>query len=165
MTEAWKDIAGYEGRYQVSNAGRVKALSFMQRYLLRNGREAFRRTKERIVAVQRINSGYLVAHLHFDNRRRAHLVHRLVAEAFACKSANLEVNHRNGDKGDNRAENLEWLTRKANHLHAINIGLRKNAKPVRDPESGAEYPSVNAAARALRKSPRTIRSTFERAVR
>lgn len=46
MVEQWRDIPGYEGRYQVSDLGRVMARPFMQRYLLRNGEEAFRRTRD-----------------------------------------------------------------------------------------------------------------------
>ena len=85
MAEIWKDITGFEGRYQVSSYGRVKALSFMQRYLLRNGAEAFRKTRERIVATQAINSGYLIVHLHKDNKRTARgarKAHRTVRATF-----------------------------------------------------------------------------------
>ena len=91
MAEIWKDITGFGGRYQVSNYGRVKALSFMQRYLLRNGAEAFRKTKERIVATRAINSGYLIVHLHKDNKRTAargaRKAHRTVRATFIRSAA------------------------------------------------------------------------------
>lgn len=46
----WADVPGYEGRYVVSELGEVRAIPFFQRYLLRNGAEAWRRTKERVLA-------------------------------------------------------------------------------------------------------------------
>lgn len=125
--EQWKDVPGYEGRYQVSNLGRVKALSFMQRW-----RHGLRRTKERILAQQTINSGYRIVHLHLDGVRSAKTVHRLVAEAF-CPGFDtaLDVNHIDGDKQNNRAPNLEWLIRTANHDHAVSLGLNTMAARVR----------------------------------
>ena len=82
-------MAEITGRYQVSNYGRVKALSFMQRYLLRNGAEAFRKTKARIVATRAINSGYLIVHLHKDNTaaRGARKAHRTVRATFIRSAA------------------------------------------------------------------------------
>ena len=75
MREQWKDIPGFEGRYQVSDFGRVKSLPFMQRYLLRNGKEAFRRTKEKIRKPRPINSGYLA--------KAAHVCHNTVSATWA----------------------------------------------------------------------------------
>lgn len=121
--ELWKDIPGYEGRYQVSDLGRVKSLPFMQRYLLRTGQEAFRRTSERILATQPNNKGYLLVHLHLDNTRVAFTVHGLVARAFVpgCEDT---INHKDGVKANCAASNLEWATWSANHKHAWATGLR-----------------------------------------
>lgn len=127
--EQWQDIPGYEGRYQVSDLGRVKALPFRQRYLLKTGVEAYRLTKERIVAQQTQNSGYAIVHLHLDNKRRAFTVHRLVAQAFVAGD-NRTVNHLNGIKLDNRAVNLEWVSYTDNHLHAVKHKLNRQAIPV-----------------------------------
>lgn len=103
----------------------MKSLPFMQRYLLRNGHEAYRRTTERLLATQTNNSGYTLVHLHRDNVRKARTVHVLVAEAFVSGWAEgLEVNHKNGVKGDCSAANLEWVTRSENHRHAFATGLR-----------------------------------------
>ena len=81
------EITGFGGRYQVSNYGRVKALSFMQRYLLRNGAEAFRKTKERIVATRAINSGYLIVHNKRTAARGARKAHRTVRATFIRSAA------------------------------------------------------------------------------
>jgi hypothetical protein len=121
--EQWKDIPGYEGRYQVSDQGRVKSLPFMQRYLLRTGQEAYRRTAERILAQQPNNKGYLLVHLHRDNKRVAYTVHGLVARAFIPGSADT-INHKDGVKANCAASNLEWATWSENHKHAWATGLR-----------------------------------------
>lgn len=117
--EQWKDVPGYEGRYQVSDMGRVKSVPFRQRYLLRNGVEAFRLTRERILAQQSNNRGYLLVHLHLDNSRRAHTVHRLVADAFLPNPNNLpEVDHRDRDRSNAHAANLRWSTVSDNRKRA-----------------------------------------------
>lgn len=163
MVERWRSIAGFEGRYVVSNLGRIKSVSFFQRYLLRNGKSALRRTKEKILATQKINSGYLIAHLHLNGKRSAKLVHRLVAAAF-CKGffAGADTNHKNGKKTDNRAANLEWVARTENHLHAVALGLNKRAIRVTDPKTKKQYDSINQAVKGAHKSRRTVSTIFKR---
>ena len=126
MKERWKDIPGFEGRYQVSDLGRIKSLSFMQRYLLRNGKENYRRTKEKIRALNNINSGYFIVQLWLDDVGYSYLVHRLVAEAFVPGSART-VNHKDGNKKNNKAANLEWMSYSENHLHAVGLGIWPSA--------------------------------------
>lgn len=163
MIEQWKDIPGFEGRYQVSNLGRVKSLAFKQRYThWRTGAELFRQTREKILAVQLINSGYEIVHLHLGNKRKAFLVHRLVASAFLPGPAFPTINHKNGIKTNNSASNLEWATYSQNHNHAVEMGLNLQALPVSDPITGVRYPSISRAARLARKSHRKVRATFLR---
>lgn len=110
MTEHWKDITGYEGRYQVSDRGRMRGLKGE-------------------LSLQRQNSGYLVVHLYLSTVRRVYLVHRLVAEHFvAGRFDGACVNHINGFKRDNVASNLEWVTRSGNMLHAHRFGLLESPK-------------------------------------
>lgn len=158
-TENWKDIPGYEGRYQVSDLGRVKSLAFYQRCVFKNGVEGKRLTKERILATQVQNSGYVLVHLHLDNERKAHTVHRLVASAFVPGYA-AEVNHRDGDKSNNAASNLQWVSSSENKQHALSTGLNAVAIPVA--HKGKRYYSMTHAARLCGVSPRTIRNSLRR---
>jgi hypothetical protein len=165
MVENWTPIEGFEERYAVSDQGRVKSLSFMQRYLLRNGVEAFRRTREKVLSQNRINSGYYIVHLYLDNVRTAALVHRLVAQAYVANPGALpEVNHEDGNKANCRADNLGWMSSQDNHEHAVDVGLNAQARPVVDPATGVRYPSIARAAREARKSARTVRTTFTREI-
>lgn len=114
MSEVWRDVKGYEGRYQVSSMGRVKSLKW---------------NKERFLKPSRDKDGYLLVTLCAGGKRKTLKVHRLVCEAFHKNTDNKpQVNHINEDKADNRACNLEWCTCKQN----INHGSRNErvSKPV-----------------------------------
>ena len=118
MGEIWKDIAGYEGRYMVSNFGRVKSM----RYLAHDG--------EKIMKSVRHHTGYMIVSLGRKPRKNF-LVHVLVANAFIENKDNKPyVNHIDGNKANNKTENLEWVMAKENTSHAIKTGLRGSNKPV-----------------------------------
>lgn len=74
------------------------------------------------------NKGYPQVTISIQNKITLRLVHRLIAAAFHGLPNGLEVNHKNGVKDDNRPENLEWVTRSQNHIHAYKTGLKGKNK-------------------------------------
>lgn len=73
------------------------------------------------------NGRYNKVTLSINGKERQYLVHRLVATAFIPNPDNKpEVNHINGDRFDNRVENLEWVTASENQSHAVRTNLRKH---------------------------------------
>lgn len=122
MEEVWKDIEGYEGLYQVSNLGRVKSLE----RIVCQGKQGQRIIPEKIRKSKHTADGYLEMALCKDCKRKFIRTHRLVAFAFCENPQNkTEVNHIDGNKLNNRADNLEWVTSSENQIHAYKIGLQK----------------------------------------
>ena len=109
--EIWKDVKNYEGFYQVSNLGRVKSLA---RYVPQKPGQV-REHKEKILQPSCDNCGYLHVRLAKSGIYQLFKVHRLVAAHFLPNySEELSVNHRNHDRWDNRAENLEMMSLEEN---------------------------------------------------
>lgn len=153
--EIWKDIAGYEGLYQVSNFGRVKSLE-REEYVPGFSRRRIR--KGRILAQTKNRGGYMLAHLSKDGTAKRVSVHRLVAKAFIPNpGGKTTVNHIDGDKTNNMSNNLEWATMSENVSHAFRTGLKKPAggvpsKLILCVENGKIYDSTWAVARAFGKT-------------
>ena len=126
--EVWKDIEGYEGFYKVSNLGRIKSVARQVKY-----QNSLKNVKEKIKKTFVGKQGYERVELSKNGVNKKYNVHRLVAETFIDKdNDSLEVNHINGIKKDNRTENLEWVTRSENELHAYKTGLAKNSEKQRE---------------------------------
>lgn len=108
-----KWIEGHEGKYSVDTFGRV----YSHRH---NG-------------VKKLSSnvrkdGYEQVVVSVDNVRKTYSVHRLVASAFIGQNDDLTVNHKDGNKNNNRLENLEYCTQAENNRHAFDTGLKKGRK-------------------------------------
>jgi hypothetical protein len=112
--EIWKDIPGYEGKYQVSNLGNVKSLS---RIVLRHGKYPFL-SKEKILKTNFNNTNYLVVNLYKNNKSKTITIHKLVAIAFLNHMPDvnneLVIDHINNIQYDNRLENLQIITQREN---------------------------------------------------
>lgn len=125
MKEVWKDVAGYEGLYQVSNIGNVRSLD---RHVPHK-RMGKKFCKGHMMATHINNSGYVTVNLCKDNKYKSFDVHRLVAIAF-IESDNIscvEVNHKDENKQNNVVDNLEWLTKSQNNRHGTKV-RRQQAK-------------------------------------
>lgn len=109
MDEIWKDIEGYEGLYQVSNLGRVKALP---KYCFNGSVDWL--MKEHILKPLKIHS-YTYVCLYKNKKYKRKAIHRLVALAFIPNPSNKpDIDHINAIKDDNRAVNLHWVTKTGN---------------------------------------------------
>lgn len=122
MKETWKAIAGYEGFYEVSNLGNVRSLTRVVK-----GRNNTTRIIQGRLLVPKIGNGYLrVSLCREDSKIKTISIHRLVASAFLLNANNLpQVNHIDGNKRNNRTDNLEWCTQSENMIHAYKNGLEK----------------------------------------
>ena len=107
--EEWKDVVGYEGKYQVTATGRIRTLNFKGTGII-----------QELFPIKNI-WGYMTIQLYKDGRYHNCGVHRLVAMAFIPNPDNLsQVNHKDEDKTNNTVDNLEWCTAKYN----CNYGTR-----------------------------------------
>lgn len=110
MKEKWKDISGFEGVYEISSCGRI-------------------RRGEKILKPEITRLGYTRKSLQANGKKKRVLVHRLVADAFLERPEwATEINHKDGCKGNNHVDNLEWSTRSKNAFHAFNSGLHHGMK-------------------------------------
>lgn len=109
--EIWKDVIGYEGKYKISNYGRVYSIE-------RNG------TKGHLLKLRISISGYVMVALTTNKKPKPLFVHKLVLQHFKPNPLNKkEGNHIDGNKLNNHIDNLEWCTRKENMQHAVSSGL------------------------------------------
>lgn len=122
--EIWKDVVGYEGMYQVSNMGRVLSIERDTTRICSTRKDSVFHVKGGYVYMHDNQHGYVVCNLSKDKKSKSFSVHRLVAIAFIPNpNGYREVNHIDGNKLNNRSDNLEWCTRQQNIRHSFDMGL------------------------------------------
>lgn len=117
--EIWKDIKGYENKYQVSTKGRVRRLEHYR----------FSKLYPTKILKHRYHNGYPIINLYKDKKNNTYCIHTLVAQEFIPKQnigLKLVVNHIDGVKSNNCVSNLEWVSYAENLKHAIDMGLYKH---------------------------------------
>lgn len=157
----WRDIKGYEGKYQVSNDGQVRSLNYHREKIIK------------IMTPKKTPTGYLTIGLLKNKVKKFFGIHRLVALCFLEQIPGADqVNHKDANKQNNNVENLEWVTAKENTLHAIKHGLfdssaellkacnESRKKRIVAIKEGKEmlFPSIHAASRALGVDRKHIKS-------
>lgn len=146
--ESWRDAPNTNGAYRVSNLGRVA------RVLTRGNRPCFK-----IVKPVHGSIAYPTVHLSLGGKRKRVTIHRLVALAFIPNPANLpQVNHKDENPLNNRADNLEWCTELYNHRYGTyrkrHMMMRENPIEFR----GMRYHSI----RECERKTGVFRSTIRR---
>ena len=150
--EIWKPVKGWEDWYEVSNMGRMKSLP--KPIQMPYGGVTMRKTR---IMKQTPHNGYLTVGYGPKSDRATWYVHRVVAETFlGGEHPGMDVNHKNGNKHDNRLENLEWVTRQENVIHARDVLNSFNHVPVRqytkDGTFVKEWRSLREAADGIGRS-------------
>lgn len=136
MKEIYKNIPGYNGKYQVSNLGNVRSLYHSEPRILKQ--------------INRDKYGHKNVELYKDGVRKKFLVHRLVAEAFIPNPDNLPcINHKDENPANNEVSNLEWCTNKYNVQYSL-------ATKVKCVETGIIYNSIRDTAVAFNTSSSVI---------
>ena len=160
--EIWKTIEGTNGRYEISNTGKIRSLNYKNTGKIKELRPA------------PDPKGYMKTMLLIGGRYKNVKVHRLVAEVFIPNpEGKPQVNHKDGNKRNNHEDNLEWSSNIENAHHAIETGLfvnsykaseaanEKRKKPIVATRADGEkytFDSISSASRSLGVNRRHIQS-------
>lgn len=110
--EIWKPLVGYETEYLISSYGRLKSIKHGKSIMLKPQLNSY--------------NGYIYYNISKKGKASSARAHRLVALTFIPTSnTKLQVNHKDGNKANNKVDNLEWCTQSENMLHAYRTGLEK----------------------------------------
>lgn len=134
--ETWKEVKGTNGKYKVSSFGRVIG--------------AYGRLLKPVLTPK----GYTRVKIWYGPIYKTRMVHRIVAEAFIPRpDRKNQINHIDGDKTNNRVDNLEWCTQSENMRHRVDVlGIRPESHhvaKVRCVETGEVFRSIAEASRSV----------------
>lgn len=158
MKEIWKDIPNYEGYYQASNLGRVKALNRVVQMF----ESKFMFLKEHIMKQRKTDKGYMVVRLSKDGKQKNIFVHVAVLESFSKRPEGLsQINHKDENKANNMLCNLEYCTPAYNQNYGM-CGYNKSKSTINDKRKSKqviqftkdgtfikEFPSLHEVERTL----------------
>jgi len=145
QNEIWISINDFNGRYMISDHGNVRCL--------KNG-------SEYPIKARLDRAKYFTIRLSKNGQTSTRYVHRLVAAAFVPNHMGKPfVNHRNGNKLDNRSKNLEWVTHAENiqHAHDLRMIPRPSERKVIDTCTNKVYPSIKEASKQTGLSYPTVK--------
>jgi hypothetical protein len=149
MTEIWKPIEGYEGKYEISDHGRVRALYREGEYLARWG-IAKMNFPAKMMKICRTPTGYNYVALSRDSVSIKYLIHRLVLANFIGHDER-QCNHKDGDKDNNHIDNLEYCTPLQNLRHCIDVlGKKRGERMAAAKLKEADIPNIRSDKRSLR---------------
>lgn len=127
MKEVWEQYK--DTIYEVSNLGRVRSKKIRVKVNPIDKRDYITTRGGNIRKSYNKENGYKAVMLKIDDSKRSYLIHRLVAECFLPNPNNYRcVNHKDGDKTNNKVDNLEWCTHQENMIHAYKNGLIKKRR-------------------------------------
>lgn len=136
--EVWLPVVDWEGFYEVSNMGRVRSRTRERCTHCGAARKQGGVLSPHLTKKKEPGKGYLAVRLSRPAGkvgRDIFPVHRLVAMAFHGKAERpLQVNHKDGNKFNNNASNLEWVTCGENIRHAFKVGLQPKVRAKRSPK-------------------------------
>ena len=164
MQEEWRAIDGTNGRYEVSNTGKIRSMNYKRTGTVRE------------LLPAKDKKGYFRTAIVINGKPKTIKVHREIAKAFIPNPCNLpQINHKDGNKTNNNVSNLEWITNVDNAHHAIKNGLFVNSytaakkanderkKPIVATKDDASlmFDSINEASRQLNLSRRHIQNVLK----
>lgn len=153
-SEEWRPVKGYEGKYEVSNLGRVRSCDRSYQQKGRWGMMTINRKGKMLVP--QLSNGYERVLLSEHQRTKNEFVHRLVAMAFVPNPDNKPfINHKDENRRNNVPDNLEWVTTAENNLYgshvertqSANIVNRRKIQQIKDGVVVATFESVTDAHR------------------
>lgn len=169
IIEIWKPVVGFPW-YEVSNFGNVRSVDREIEFIQRNqfgSRISVKRLKGRPLKPKKAGMGYLSVCVSRpigggEVSVSYKFIHRLVAEAFIGCIDGMEVNHKDGNKLNNREDNLEIVDRVRNQDHAFHTGLNTLVKPsIAVYVDGVHYKSLGQAAKSLGVSIDTLKNRLD----